>query len=215
MNKLIKFCLVAATAAVGCMTIGACVISDVPTEGGAESGIFEAEYAQLSPVGNGWSGGACEAGPDIDGEWNASNGYFVTGLYANGATLTFTITADKAVDDAKIVLRLAAEDPAGLLNVNGTKTYSITDETYQVKVNGVALDYDTITFRNVQAVNKFVDYNISSNVSLKEGENVIELVTNNSVSLGGTTTGTAPMVDCLKIVTTASLSWEPKTDNIE
>lgn len=215
MKNLIKAGIFALASLVLCFAMVGCG-NDVPQEGGAESGIFEAEYSELSKVGNGWSGGNCEAGPDIDGEWNASNGYFVTGLYAEGAVLTFRITADKDVDDAKIVLRLSAEDPAGLLNSGekDPKTFSITSETYQVKVNGEALNYNTITFNKVKAVNKFVDYTISTGVSLKQGENVIELVTNNAKSLGGTTEATAPIVDCLKIVTTAKLSWTPNTGNI-
>lgn len=214
MKKLLGSSLMVIILAVCCFSLMGC--GDEPQGGGAESGIFEAEYAQLSTVGNGWSGGGCETSPDIDGDWNASNGYFVTGLYAKGATLTFKITADKAVSDAKFMLRLSAEDPAGLLNSGekNVKTFSINHETYQVKVNGVALEYNPITFNKVKAVNKFMDYTVGTNVSLKEGENVIELVSNNEKSLGGTTRATAPIVDNLKIVTTAKLTWNPLVSNI-
>lgn len=203
-------CTVAAAAAI---TLAAC--SD-GTPAGAETYTFEAEYAVLPTDGAGWSGGMGGVNPDIDGDFNASNDYFVVGMYKMGSTLTFNITADKAVDDAKIVARFSTEDPAGLLNGGGEnpKSYSITDETFLIKVNGEALEYNTITFNNIKTTNKFKDYTISTGVSLKQGENVIELVCNNSNSLGGTTLGTAPLVDCIKITTTAELTWQPDMSNL-
>ena len=188
--------------------------SDTPPE--SESFVFEAEYAKLPTVGAGWSGGMGGVNPDLDGEFNASNGYFVVGMYANTSTLTFEIVSDKAVDDAKIVARFSTEDPAGLLNGSESdpKSYSITKDTFQVKVNGTVLEYETITFNAIKTTNKFRDYTIASNVSLKEGVNVIELVTNNEQSLGGTTLATAPVVDCIKITTSATLTWEPNEDNL-
>ena len=197
-------------------SLGSCDLFNSAAPGGADTYTFEAEYAKLPTVGAGWSGGMGGVNPDFDGEFNASNGYFVVGMYANGSTLTFEINSDKAVDDAKIVARFSTEDPAGLLNGSESdpKSFSITKDTFQVKVNGTALAYDTITFNGIKATNKFRDYTIASNVSLKEGVNVIEIVTNNEVSLGGTTLATAPVVDCIKITTAASLTWEPNEDNL-
>lgn len=161
--------------------------------------------------------GAGGVNPDMDQEFNASNGYFVVGMYAEGATLTFEINSDQAVNDAKVVMRLSTEDPAGLLNGGGEnpKSFSITNETFQVKVNGQALAYEKITFNNIKSTNKFKDYTVGTNVSLIEGKNTIELVTNNDVSLGGTTEATAPIVDNIKIITTAKLTWDPLLSNIE
>ena len=214
-KKIIALFLAIAVSAL-CIPFAACGESG---GGGTENGVFEAEYAQLPSDGAGWSGGGGgkdTVGFDLGGEWNASNGYYLTNLYIRGATITFKINSDSATDDAKIILRLSAEDPTGMLNSGNedSKTFSITSETYQVKVNGTALTYETITFNKIQKVNKFADYTIAGNVHLSQGENVIELVTNNDKSLGGTTLATAPLVDALKIKTSANLSWEPNTDNI-
>lgn len=214
MKKFIKFAVIAALASVSCIAFAAC--GGKEGSGGSETYTFEAEYAKLPTIGAGWSGGAGGVSPDMDKDFNASNEYFVVGLYANGSTLTFEINSDKAVDDAKIVARLSTEDPASLLNGGGAdpKSFSLTKDTFQIKVNGTALGYDTITFNNIKKTNKFKDYTVGTNVSLKEGVNVIELVTNNSVSLGGTTQATAPVIDNIKITTSANLTWNPLTSNI-
>lgn len=185
------------------------------TPAGAETYTFEAEYAQLPKVGAGWSGGGVEVSPDLDGDFNAENDYFVVGMYAKGSALVFEIESDKAVDDAKIVARFSTEDPAGLLKgTDGGKSFSITKDTFQVKVNGEALAYETIAFNNIKQTNKFQNYTVGTKVSLKAGKNVIELVTNNETSLGGTTKATAPIVDNIKITTTAKLTWEPLESNL-
>ena len=44
--------------------------------------------------------------------------------------------------------------------------------------------------------------------------NIIEMVVDNDKSLGGTTLATAPLVDCMKITTTATLKWTPLTSNL-
>ena len=110
--------------------------------------------------------------------------------------------------------RFSNEDPASLLNIDGKKAYTLTPENYQIKVNGTALDFNDITFNNIQKTNRFMDYTIATGVSLKQGENTIELVCNNDQSMGGTTLGTAPIVDCIKITTTASLTWEPNESQL-
>ena len=46
-----------------------------------------------------------------------------------------------------------------------------------------------------------------------EGLNTITLTTANNNGMGGTMSGTAPIVDCIKITTSADLSWTPVTDN--
>ena len=110
----------------------------------------------------------------------------------------------------------SAEDPAGLLNGGGSnpKQFSITKDTFQIKVNGTALEYNTITFNNIKTTNKFMDYTIGTHVALKEGTNIIVLETTNSDSLGGTTLATAPIIDCIKLTTSAVLTWTPLTSNL-
>ncbi len=212
MKKFLITAAVCALTAAAALTFAACGGDGNPP--GSETYTFEAEYAVLPADGAGWSGGMGGVNPDIDGDFNASNGYFVVGMYKKGSTLTFNIEADKAVEDAKLVARFSNEDPAGLLNIDGKKSYTITPETYQIKVNGTALDYNDITFNNIKTTNKFMDYTIASGVSLKQGENVIELICNNDQSMGGTTLGTAPVVDCIKITTSAKLTWEPDESHL-
>ena len=213
MKKFIKSGLILALSTALCLSAAACGSGD---PAGTETYTFEAEYAKLPSVGAGWSGDMGGVSPDIDGAFNASNEFFVVGMYAKDSTLTFEIQSDKAVDDAKIVARFSTEDPAGLLNGGGAnpKSYSINKDTFKIKVNGTALAYETITFNNIQTVNKFRDYTVGTNVSLKAGANVIELVTDNSDSLGGTTKATAPIVDNIKITTSAKLTWTPLESNL-
>ena len=213
MKKIFVAAAICALTAVTALSFAACGEggSNPP---GSETYTFEAEYAVLPTDGAGWSGGMGGVSPDLDGDFNASNGYFVVGMYKKGSTLTFNVEADKAVDDARLVARFSNEDPASLLNIDGKKAYTLTPENYQIKVNGTALDFNDITFNNIQKTNRFMDYTIATGVSLKQGENTIELVCNNDQSMGGTTLGTAPIVDCIKVTTTASLTWEPNESQL-
>lgn len=140
----------------------------------------------------------------------ASNGYYVMGQYAKDGgeyqtTLEFHINATEATSDATLYLRLSAA--YGGFTING--------DTYQVSVNGTLYNYSDITFENAaQGVDSysaylpFEDYLISSKVNLKEGDNVIKLIVNNSTSMGGTTKAFGPCVDCIKVATAdGELSW--------
>jgi uncharacterized repeat protein (TIGR02543 family) len=178
---------------------------------------FEAEYVDLAKFkGAGYSGGATGIGAivtDYTGSAQASNGYFVSYLYKSGdsTALNFTINSDTEVDDAMLVVRLSAEYTTHL-QINSTD--------WQVIVNDVAIDYGEINiYCSSEAAagtsyQAFLDKLITRNLHLNKGENTIQLRTNNSRNMGGTMYATAPMVDCLKIYTTAHLEWEPVTDNL-
>jgi len=176
--------------------------------------VFEIEYIDLDDYeGVGYSGGA--SGPDAivkdsNGSGKASNGFFLSYAYKRGIELVFNINSDKDVSDATVYLRLSAE----------VTDITINSNTYKVQVNDTYLSYGDIVLDNVPAMSSddlkpFEDYLIAQNVSLKAGENTIKLITDNDDPMGGTMTSTAPMIDCLKIVTEANLTWEPRTDNIE
>lgn len=181
---------------------------------GTETYTFEAALTDLDDVeGEGFSGG--EGGismiaKDYDGEWGTISGYYVSYLYAKDTALTFEITSDKDVNDAKIVLSLSAE---------GLPEITINPDIYTVSVNGTALDYAPITFYDIPnvvgEVYEFKQYAVGENVSLKAGVNVIKLISSNNISMGGTTTATAPMVDCIQVTTSAKLTWSPRTDNLD
>ncbi len=174
--------------------------------------VFEAECVDLSDFnGAGYSGGAQMIGAiitDWDGSAKASGGYFVSFLYVKGddTKLTFKITSDRDVDDASLSIRLSGEV---------LETVAFTWEEWKVKVNGEAIDYGDIeitgcnTDLQTEWVREFEDYLLTTKLNLKKGENIIELLTDNETPMAGTMYATAPMVDCLKITTTAKLSWNP------
>lgn len=173
---------------------------------------FCAAYTDLvNCPGIGWSGtagGLDNIAIDSGNKYHTQEGYYVTYLYVEGATITFEINSDKAVDDAKIIARLSAEGA----------DMTISPDNYTIEVNGVVLDYKAIPFRNVPSVGgvlPFKDFTVGRNISLKEGKNVIKLITSNHNNLGGTTQATAPMVEAIKIKTSANLSWNPIMSNVE
>lgn len=181
---------------------------------GMEKYTFAAACTDLTDLeGTGWSGGnsgIATIGQDIDGVRESISGYYVGYLYSNGATITFEINSDKAVSDATITLSITGE---------GTNELTLTSESYTVSVNDTVLDYNDITLYDLDAAitsqNKFVQYELATNVALKEGKNIITLTTSNDDSMGGTTEATAPLVDCIQITTSAVLSWNPVETNLD
>ena len=154
---------------------------------------------------------------DVTGNAGVSNGRFVTYLYGNGITLEYEIYSDRDIDNVTLTLRLSGEIKDFYIQAK-TPNMLEPEPVYTIKVNGKALNYSNIYFYDVpsQSANTllpFKDFVISVNVSLKTGLNVIELITDNELLMGGTMGATAPMVDCLKLTTYAVLTWEPKLDN--
>jgi uncharacterized repeat protein (TIGR02543 family) len=171
---------------------------------------FEAEYCPdiVDLYGPGYSGtatGTDMISHDDGGKFGASNGYYVTYLYASGITLSFTINSDKDVSDASFTFRIAAE----------YKDITISPTNYTVEVNGSGLAYDDIVFTNVPSngMVAFSDHLLTTSLALKKGVNKISLITSNSDPMVGTMSATAPVVDCFKIGTSAVLTWTPDTEN--
>ncbi len=177
---------------------------------GAKEYIFEAECVDLDDFeGAGYSGGATMAGAiltDWYGTAQASSGYWISYMYVNNLAIEFDITSDAEVNDAKLVLRLSGEV---------LETVSFTDKEFTVSVNDEALEYGTIeisgcnTDLSADWVRPFTDYTVSTSCHLKKGENVIELKTTNQRAMAGTMYATAPMIDCIKVTTSATLTWDP------
>lgn len=181
--------------------------------------IFEAEYVNLAgKTGAGWSGGASGTAminkdtitedPALGTNANASNGYFLSYLYAYGLYIDFVITSDRATT-ATLILRISAEqkDP-----------FILTDNEYLITLNGTKVNYGSITiFGAYAALNQqklpFEDV-ISVQVNLVEGINNFRFLTNNLNSMGGTMDATAPLIDCIKLDTIANLSWDPLLENL-
>lgn len=169
---------------------------------GAETYTFEAEQTSLlGKEGPGMSGSASGASMIVNDATNldASNGKYVSYLYKKGLSLDFYLASSEAVSDAVLTLRVAAEmDNIGL-----------SPDNYTIEVNGQPVMFDAIALEKGA---KFADCIVIQNVALQAGANTICLVTNNSVNpMGegmGTYQGTAPMVDCIKLTTTAVVTWD-------
>lgn len=168
---------------------------------------FEAEHVDFDELsGPGYSGSADGIDMILGDVYDAgaSGGYYVSYLYRNGNALDFKLKASEAVTDAKLILRLSAE----------VKDIILDSNKYQVVVNDVPVAYADIAFTNVPTsafggeLKPFDDYMLTTSLSLKEGENTIRLVTNNSEPMGGIMNATAPLVDCIKIATTATVEWD-------
>ena len=187
--------------------------------------IFEAEHVSLVgpdglPLkGMGASGGSdgpnmVDSVPDDKLYLNASNGYYVTYLYSPGLAINFNITSDRDVSDAKIVLRVTSENLAYALSPNlneGTADNGAIYSMYMITLNEQPINYSTIEVDGGWP--EFEDFTLVVNASLKKGENVITLMTANNHGMGGTMAGTAPVIDCIKITTSAGLTWDPVTGN--
>ena len=136
-------------------------------------------------------------------------GGFVHFMYAKGDTLTWDLQSDAAASNVTLFIRLGAEyakpDPE-----TGEKKYSFTDDEFQVKVNGTAVKYGTITMHNVPDTGNFLtfqDYYMAANLDLVAGENKIEMVVNNDINLFSTIAAAAPCVDAIKLLSTSNLTW--------
>ncbi|MCQ2800641.1 MAG: InlB B-repeat-containing protein [Bacilli bacterium] len=186
------------------------------TQGSAKAYRFEAEYCDVITKGMGLGGATYSGGQrgkgliqenDENGQLKASNGYFVHFLYVEGCTLTFEINAD-AAGTAKIDMRLSAEYKESF-KINSTGSNGASK--YTIKVNDQSIDYGTIEFTNVpkqgEGWKEFADYPLTASVELKQGKNVIDMVTDNADLLYGTAQATAPMIDCLTIETAQTLTW--------
>ena len=132
---------------------------------------------------------------------------FVHFMYAEGDTLTWKVNSDVAATNVTLFMRLSGE--YGLLNEENELTYSFTDEMFQVKVNDEALSYGKVALHNLidKEFIPFQDYLVSAAVSLKAGENIIQMKVNNHDSLNGTIAATSPCVDCIKLYSSSTLTW--------
>ncbi len=194
--------------------------------------IFEAEHVSLTdpatgePLqGMGASGGSTGPNmvdpppPGMEGI-NASNGYYVTYLYAEGLAIHFMITSDRDVDDAKLIFRITCENAPFAIDpiLNDGKTANGTKYSqYMIKLNKDLVYYETIeitdTTGHASGRRPFSDHVLGVNLQIKKGQNVFSFITANNHGMGGTMSGTAPVIDCIKISTSANLTWIPMTSN--
>ncbi len=184
---------------------------------GAQEYVFEAENTNLNgKTYPGLSGTASAGGliqsytTNIKGEAvGASGGKYVGYMTEEGANVTFQIVSDAEVSDATIVLRLSKE----------LGDYTFNTSNYSIELNAKPLQFSPIEFKNVPSLNEatdlsncyalpFEDFVIAENVTLEEGLNSISCTVMNSDGMvGGTITANGPLIDCLKITTSAVLEW--------
>lgn len=196
--------------------------------------IFEAEHVSfIDPMtgqpmqGMGASGGSVgnnmvdSPAPGQEGI-NASNGYYVTYLYAPGLGLYFNIESDRDVADATLIFRISAEAAPYALTPSGSngETENGTRlSQYTIMLNNESLPYETIEITDTMGHTStggkrpFSDFTIAVNLQLKKGTNTFSFITTNMNGMGGTMAATAPVIDCIKVITSAELSWNPLTDN--
>ena len=186
--------------------------------GSAKAYRFEAEYVEDITKGMGMGGATYSGGQSgkgliqqDDGTAYASNGYWVHFLYVNGNNLKFKINSD-AAGTAKIDMRLSCEYKERFtIGPDGGTGVS----KYTIKVNNTAINYDQIEFvcedanpeDDETSWTPFRNYPLTASVNLVEGENLIEMITDNEDLLYGTANATAPMIDCLTVETSCNLSW--------
>lgn len=184
---------------------------------GAQEYVFEAENTNLNGKTYPGLSGTASAGGLIqsyttninDEAVGASGDKYVGYMTEEGASVTFQIVSDTEVHDATIVLRLSKE----------LADYTFTPDNYSIELNAKPLQFSPIEFKNVPSQDgagdvsncyalPFQDFVIAENVTLEEGLNGISCTVMNSDGIAGTTiTANGPLIDCLKITTSAVLEW--------
>lgn len=169
----------------------------------ASAWVFEAEDTDLTgKIGPSYSGSAQEESMIIFNQGiGASNDRLVGYLYERGITLEFPVAADRDVTDAQIVVRITGE----------YTTMSYDGNDFQVLVNDKAYPYARVTLdvTDQTQVLPCEDLIVINGVTLRQGANLIQLKTNNTNAVAGTTfKANAPMVDCIKVITDAVVIWD-------
>ncbi len=178
---------------------------------GRQTYVFEAEDTSLrNKVGPAFSGTCSEEGMIVNAPEGrgCSNGRFVSFLYREENSLEFYLACDEDLTDVTLYARLSAE----------LRDFTYDPSNYAILVNDEPMQYNAISFVNVPMSEDaasaldclpFEDYLIGVNVTLRQGRNLIQLVTKNSVPMDGTTLeAAAPIVDCLKVETEGVVIWD-------
>lgn len=183
------------------------------TATGKNDYIFEAEETDLTgKIGPALSGQAVEGGMIITpaADKNASAGRAVSYLYQAGLYLDFDFACDEAVTDATLSISLSQE----------YVDYAYNPNNFVVLLNDVPLSYSEIVLNNVPYADdnhadclSFEYFLIGNNLSLKKGANRIRLYIADGSPIAGTTMKShAPIVDAVKINTSAVLIWDGSRD---
>lgn len=178
------------------------------TVSGVNEWVFEVENVDLSTkTGAGLSGTTSKGGMLVsDDSKGASNGVYLSYQYITGNQIEFVLCSDEDVSDVKLVARLSQE----------ARDYTYDSSNYTIALNGESIDYGSISFTGVPGFTadgaeplEFNDYTIGTNLSLKKGRNTITFTVANADALQGTTMNAAsPLLDCIKLSTSAVVIWD-------
>lgn len=185
--------------------------------------------------GNTYSGGQKGKGliysPIADGDFNVDPVYFeeddgdvryataedpagekfgaaVHFLYVYGNKLTWKVNSSAAAENVTIFMKISAE--YGHENGTADEVYcDFDDQMVKISVNGTRLEYGAVTIHRVipKEFIPFQDYLLSTTVSLNAGENTIEYLVDNQVTLNGTIASSGPCIDCLKVYSSSQLTF--------
>lgn len=181
--------------------------------GGMKTYVMEAEYIELENVigggiSNNNSGLSMIYGDGTDAQkalgW--SNGYYVGFTYSPDCVMEFVFNSDKA-GTANFVARLGTELAA---------VTAITPQDVEFSVNGTVLQYGVLSIEG-KALDldnmKFKDCIIGNNVAIKQGENKLVMkIKENKLYNNSRTAG--PTIDCIKITTSAAITFVDHVDNL-
>ncbi|MBQ8142641.1 MAG: hypothetical protein IJ194_05740 [Bacilli bacterium] len=174
---------------------------------GSKESIIECEYnPELYSKGSSGLGysGATNMWTDFiqsDTTGTASNGRYLSYLYAGNFSLDFFFDSSEAVE-ANLTVRLSQE----FIDLE------LEPDTYPIYINGTSINYEFYREHEGEKpsdVMDFVDVSLGT-VSLKEGTNVITCVSANEEAVGkGTMVAMAPLLDCFKIEANTAISYIP------
>lgn len=139
-------------------------------------------------------------------------GGYVHHMYNRGNHLDWNFTSDVAATNVTMLMRLSAEYSKDSGHPDGENILSFDDNSFLVKVNNERIQYGSVTMHNVgkTGTNDFLpfqDFFLSVSVSLNAGANKIEMIADNSDFDTGTLVAVCPVIDCVKLYTSATLTW--------
>lgn len=149
----------------------------------------------------------------VQKEVNIEYGAYVHFNYNKGNVLTWKLQSDTAASNVVLFARFSAEYGKPFVGEGFEDTIdAFSDEEFQVKVNGVDIEYGNIAINNIEGTSgaTFIycqDYMMSASVNLVAGENIIQMVVNNDKTLNGTIAASAPVIDSIKLYSDSTITW--------
>ena len=137
---------------------------------------------------------------------------FVHFMYVNGDTLTWELESDADATNVTLLMRLSAEYGKAYNPLSDEVSSWVDGDTFPITVNGTKVPYSKVNLRNIGAVAgydyiPFQDYFVSATLSLQAGKNTIQMKVDNTVTLNGTVASSAPIVDCIKLFSSSTITW--------